>query len=320
MPAKIIDRKIDRKKMTEANSSDLMVREPTSAEVARAIHLFRDSRMPLQARVFVVVKTHPIERFIAAMAWWPQATIICFRLAAQPGATLRAEACGLLIDHLSECSRVFGIKTIHYGDLLADDNEWGAILKRHGFTCLRSERFFEVSTQQAWTRIMELFEKHGNRIPATWRTESIRHHAPESILAFVEPYRLMPPEEIRERWRADCPSGFELDLSSILFDGTLPIGISLLRHVQDTLCVDVRVVQAENRLLNSLGNAALLHHTAKLHGPVGIARRLQFRGGEVEHRETANLALRMGGRELPSRHVFSKVISLSSGLGEMWQL
>ena len=81
----------------------------------------------------------------------------------------------------------------------------------------------------------------------------------------------------------------------------------LTRRKLDVLCVDVRVVHTGNRSLNSLGNVALLRHTAITYGS---ARReinhLQFRGGEREHRETANLALRMGGNELRARHTFAR--------------
>jgi hypothetical protein len=80
-----------------------------------------------------------------------------------------------------------------------------------------------------------------------------------------------------------------------------------MRRKLDVLYVDVRVVQTGNRLLNSLGNVALLRHTAVMYGSV---RRdinyLQFRGGETEHRETANLAMRMGGNELAPRHTFAR--------------
>lgn len=287
---------------------DLFVRQPSRTEIGRALYLFRNSRLPPQARIFVAVKTRPIERFVAAAAWWPLGQIICFRLAVQGAATMRTEASKLLIAKISECGRDLQLNTTQYADLLADDNEWIEILKENGFTQLRSERFFEISAQQAWTRTMEVFKRYEARIPPGWRTDSIRHHSPETILDFIKPYRLMPPEEVRDRWRADCPHGFALDLSSILFDGAHPIGTFLLHKEHDILCVDVRVVQAGNRLLNSLGNAILLYHTAKRCGPAGIIRRLQFRGGEIEHRETANLALRMGGHELPARHVFAKLL------------
>jgi len=146
-----------------------------------------------------------------------------------------------------------------------------------------------------------------DKFPPAWRTDSIRHHRPEAILNFIEPYHLMPADELHDRWRDDCPYGFELDLSAILFDGARPVGTFLMRRKLDVLCVDVRVVQTGNRLLNSLGNVALLRHTAVTYGSARRdINRLQFRGGEMEHPETANLAMRMGGNELPPRHTFAR--------------
>lgn len=258
--------------------------------------------------MFVAVKSRPIERFVAAAAWWPLGQTVCFRLAIPGGATMRTEASRLLIDKISECGRALRLDSLQYADLLADDNEWIEILKQNGFIQLRSERFFEVSSQMAWTRTIQLFEKYKSRIPSDWRTESIRLHTPKAILELMAPFRLMPSAELRDYWRADSAFGFESDLSSILFDGARPIGVFLARKVRDVLCVDVRVVQAENRLLRSLGNIVLFHHTAQRHGPLGVIRCLQFRGGATEHLETANLALRMNGRELPPRHVFAKVL------------
>jgi hypothetical protein len=69
------------------------------------------------------------------------------------------------------------------------------------------------------------------------------------------------------------------------------------------------VVKVGNSRLRALGNACLLHHVASRCDPInGLVRWLHFRAGEIEHRETANLAFRMKGRELPSRHVFGKTI------------
>ncbi len=72
--------------MTGLNASDLIVREPSASEIERVLHLFRAALLPRQARVFVAVKTRPLERFIAAVAWWQMGDKICFRLAAQPEA------------------------------------------------------------------------------------------------------------------------------------------------------------------------------------------------------------------------------------------
>jgi len=295
--------------MTEPDPSDLIVREPSPTEVGRALHLFRTAPLPRQARIFVAVKTRPLERFIAAAAWWPVGDKLCFRLAAQPGSVARLMACNQLIQHIAECGRALKIGRMNYADLLPDNSEWIPLLKENGFVVLHSERFFEVSARESLVRTMEIAERMRNKFPPSWRTESIRQHPPETILDFIEPCHLMPADEVRERWRDDCPYGFEMNLSAILFDDARPVGVFLMRRSLDMLYIDVRMVRTGNRLLDSLGNVTLLRHTAVTSGPgQGGINRLQFRGGEIEHRKTANLALRMGGNELPSRHIFTRTL------------
>jgi hypothetical protein len=293
--------------MTGPDASDLTVREPSPKEASRALYLFRTAPLPRQARVFVAVKTRPLERFVAAAAWWPIGDTLGFRLAFQPGSAARLAAGNRLVRQIAECGRALGIRNMRYADLLLNDSECVPLLKENGFVVSHSERIFEVSARESWARTMEIAERMRDKFPPTWRTDSIRNHRPETILDFIEVYHLIPADELRDRWRNDCPYGFELDLSAILFDGARPVGAFLMRQKLDTLCVDVRVVETGNRLLNSLGNVALLRHTAVTHGPVRAdINRLQFRGGEIEHRETANLAIRMGGYELPSRHIFTR--------------
>jgi len=293
--------------MNASSGTDLVIREPASSELGRAIYLFRNIRLRSKARILVAVRSHPVERFVAAVAWWPEGNVGCFQLASPPG-SIRSEACDLLIDHLLEVARISGQKSLQYGELLADTSEWIALLKRHGFEQLRSERFFELTGPQSWTRTMETFEKYKASIPSGWHTKSIRHQTPEIIFDLIQPYRLMPLSELQDYWREDSALGFELDLSSILFDGARPIGTLLARQVQDALCVDVRVVRVENKLLSALGNILLFYHMAARKKPGGTIRRLQFRAGATEHRETASLALRMGGHEMPSRHIYYKPI------------
>lgn len=293
--------------MTGPDSSDLFVREPSPTEIGRVLHLFRAAPLLRQARVFVAVKTRPLERFVAASAWWPMGDTLVFRLVLQPGSADRLSASSQLIRQVAASGRALGIRNMRYADLLLDSSELVPSLKENGLGVLHSERFFETSARESWARTMEIAERLRDKFPRTWRTDSIRHHRPETILDFIEPYHLMPADEVRDRWREDCPYGFELDLSAILFDGGRPIGAFLMRRKLDMLCMDVRVVRTANRLLDSLGNVALLRHTCVTLGPVpSDLNRLQFRGGEMEHRETANLALRMGGKELPPRHLFAR--------------
>ena len=293
--------------MSNAGTPDLAICEPAPAEVTRVLHLFRNAPLSPEARLMAAVRRRPIERFIAAAAWWPEGTIGRFQLACQPGVD-RAAVAGVLIERLADCARRAGMKTIQCATLLTDDNEWFGILRSHGFECLHSERSFEVSYRDAWTRVMQLHQKHRAQIPAGWRTDSIRQHPPEAVLDLIAPHRLMPPAEVRNYWRADSQFGFELDLSCILFDGERPFGAFLTRRMGEGLCIDVQVVREPNPRLRSLGDLLMLYHDARRVAADGPIRRLWFRSGQAEHRQTANLALRMGGRELARCHLMAKAL------------
>ncbi|MGD0262229.1 MAG: hypothetical protein ABSD29_20880 [Verrucomicrobiota bacterium] len=293
--------------MSNAGTPDPAIREPAPAEVERVLHLFRNVPLSPEARLLAAARSRPIERFIAAAAWWPEGTVGRFQLACQPGVA-RAGVARLLIDSLAECAHRAGMATIQCANLLTDDNEWFGILRSHGFECLHSERSFEVSYRDAWTRVMQLHQKHRSQIPAGWRTEAIRHHPPETALELIAPHRLMPPAEIRNYWRVNSQFGFELDLSCILFDGERPFGAFLLRRMGEGLYIDVQVVRETNPRLRSLGDLFMLYHDAQRVAADGPIRWLWFRSGATEHRQTANLALRMGGRELARCHLLAKAL------------
>jgi hypothetical protein len=53
------------------------------------------------------------------------------------------------------------------------------------------------------------------------------------------------------------------------------------------------------------GMLCLFHHHFKIYDP-SMIHWLQFRGGETEHREMANLAFRRDGTGIRVRHVFAK--------------
>jgi len=56
--------------------------------------------------------------------------------------------------------------------------------------------------------------------------------------------------------------------------------------------------------LRSLANLAFFAHW-RLVSPTAF-RVVSFRGDQVEHRETANLARRMGGRQVAVRHIYTR--------------
>ena len=76
----------------------------------------------------------------------------------------------------------------------------------------------------------------------------------------------------------------------------------------EVIYIDVQVVRQSNPRLRSLGDLCLLYHDAQRVGPDGPIRWIQFRSGETEHRQTANLALRMGGPELAPRHLYARML------------
>ncbi|MGA2244371.1 MAG: hypothetical protein ABSH48_05165 [Verrucomicrobiota bacterium] len=287
--------------------------EPAPAEVERVLYLFGNVRLSPQARLLAAARSRPIKRFIAGAAWWPVGKVGLFQIACMPGVDRTAVA-GELIDRLGECARGAGLESIQHALLLPDDNEWSGILRKHGFECLRSERSFEVAYQDAWTRIMQLHQKHGARIPAAWQARPIRDLPPDTALGVIGSHRLLAPAEVRAFWRKNSPGGFSLDLSCVLFDSDRPFGAFLARRMGDVYYVDVQVVQEENRILRSLGDWFMMYRMLILHDEALRAgtdvpiRWLKFRSGEVEHRQTANLALRMGGRELPPCRVMGRAL------------
>lgn len=291
--------------MEEATAPDLTIREPSATEVTRALSLFQHLPPPPEAWLLVGVRTLPIQRFVAASAAWRKGEVGQFRLACRPGVA-RSVVAGPFITQIEKAARNMGILIIEHADLLAEEHEWSALLLEQGFACRRSERFFEVSTVQAYERVMRMAAHHIKDVPKSWRVESIRQHQPEVVVEMVAQHRLLPMAELQQYWRPDFPFGFDLDLSAILFDGSQPVGTLLLRRSPEAYIVDVRVVAQENPRLRALGNLCLFQHVAQKGDPLGPIRCLQFRGGEAEHRETAHLALRMGGRELPPRRIMGK--------------
>jgi hypothetical protein len=289
----------------ESKIPDLVIREPASNEVERALFLFQHLPPPPGASLQVAVRKRPVERLTAAAAGWLNGDRALFRIACLPGVDKSVVSAPMILS-MEDWSRTRGAARLEYTDLLADENELGSILSTRGFYCVRSERFFEISTRSAFNRVMALAEKYKADVPIQWRTESIRAHSADTVASLVAKHSLLPLNELAHYWQPGCPFGFELDLSSILFDGLQPVGTLLWRRSPYAYIIDVRVVTVENPRLRAIGNLCLFLHAARMGNPDGEIRWLQFRGGENEHRETANLAIRMGGKELPPRRVFGK--------------
>jgi hypothetical protein len=282
----------------------MVLRQPLPAELGRVAHLFRNVRLRPDSHFIVAEKTHPIARFIAAAVWWTEGNIGRFQLACQPG-LLGTDAPASLVQSVLAAAHEAGLAAVHFADLLPEGHPWLQVLQAQGFELVRSERSFETASRNTWTRIKRLYDKHCAAIPPDWRTDPIHMHGPEVIMDLIAPHRLLLPDEVRQYWQA-AAAGFDLEMSCILFDGDRPFGAFLARRPADVLYVDVQVVKEPNPRLRSLADLCLVYHVVRRVQPDGPIRLIRFRCGETEHRQTANLALRMGGRELPRMHVFGK--------------
>jgi hypothetical protein len=274
-------------------------------ELPRVVHLFRNVRLRVDSRFLVAERTHPMQRFLGAATWWMEGGIGRFRVTSQPGVA-QAEVAAVLAERVSTAARETGLETLHYADLLPDGHPLSSVLQTQGFERVRTERSFETACRETWMRIKRLYERHRAAIPPAWRTDPIRQHRLEVILDLIAPHRLLPPEELQAYWQTTAAAGFDPEMSCILFDQDRAFGTMLSRRPADVLYVDVQVVKEPNPRLRSLADLCLVHHVASRVGPDGPIHRIRFRCGETEHRQTANLALRMGGHELARRHVFGR--------------
>ncbi len=286
--------------------SNLTIRPPHASEISRALRFFSGEYVKADAQVLVAVKTTPVERFLGALAGWVEGEVGRFHLECLPGSA-RKQTAAALIEEAERTARTSGLRKLVYGKLLAKGDEPDGLLCENGFEILRSERFFKLEVSGAKNRVDELLGRHGRRIPTTWHTEAIRHQSPDRVRELIAPFCLMTPEELISCWQRGERGGFDPDLSRVLIENENVFGTFLGRRVGELFCVDVRVVNHPKSVLRALANLCLFHHSlvtnSALPNPV---RWLQFRGGEQEHKETANLAMRMGGTELPPRYVWAK--------------
>ncbi len=288
-----------------------VIHEPVAGERHRVAYLLRGLKVPAEARLLAVVRTQPVERFVAAAAWWPEGSVARFHLVCVPGIAL-ADLGAPLLDQVTAQARAQGLEILETAGLTPDDPDKLAFLRHHGFTVTRSERFFEVAYDTACARVTRLHAKYQAQMPPTWRTDPLRQHRPEIARDLLAPHRLMPPDEIVRLWLATSPPCFDSELSCVLCDGSRPFGAFLLRRSDDLLAIDAQVVSEPNRRLRSLADIFLLNHVVVRAPAGGMIRRIRFRSGATEHRQTANLALRMGGHEFSRQHVLAKPLSPSS--------
>ena len=267
--------------------------------------MFPPGTLRPEFRLWVAARSHPVVRFVAAAAGWTEGPDACFRLVSRSGVK-ESEVFGRLIDRVAESVRNAGLPNLKYYDAVPEGDSLDILLHEKGFKRLHTERVFQAPYDLAWNRVEKNFQKIQNRIPVSWYIEAIRQHPPETVLGLTALQSLTTREKLMNCWQADSAFSYDPDLSLILWDDSQPIGTLLVRKVEQTLHLEIRVVELENRLLRSFGNTFMFHFLAERQPPFDRIRHLQFCGIAGRHQETANLAIRMGGVELPPRYLYVK--------------
>ena len=284
----------------------LVVRPAQQRERARAWQFFplTADGPPPTAQLLVALKQHPIERMVAALAWWIEDKSARFLVAHKPGMPAK-QAAAVLVPALESLPGLRNL-TLVQGRLLAEDEDIAKWLVEHGYQPRRTERIFESPCATVHERVGFLLSRHGEEIPPNWRTESIKSHTPDTVWPLIAPFRLISLESFRNYWAAPGELGYDPEFSNILFDGGTALGVLLVRVNPVCLTVDIRVVKPIPSRLRALANLAMFAHIQRV-VTATTWHVLAFRGDDIEHRETANLARRMGGKQVAVRHIFARV-------------
>lgn len=285
----------------------VVVRAAQEVEALRARQLFagKSDQPPGDASFLIAMKERPVERIVAALVWWHADGAVKFLMAHTPGLGA-SDASAALVPALEALPELSGVE-LRYGRLLAAEEDVAPWLVEHNYEPTCAERVFEAPSTTVYDRVQCFLARHESDMPETWHTESIRDYTPETVWPLIEPYRLIKFNALQRFWVAPGQFGYDPEYSNILFDAETPLGALLVRNNSICLAVDVRVVNPITPRLRSLANLALFAHISRIASPTTTSiRTLAFRADENEHRETANLARRMGGREVAARHIYAR--------------
>lgn len=275
---------------------------PSEEFRARALFASEDTKPPANAEFLLALRKHPVERIVGTLAMWKCEDDLEFLLARLPGVDAGEIATGLLpgADRLAP-----DFREICYGRLLSPQDEWSPFLENAGYARTRTERVFEADVPAASDRIRRLYRRYADSFPKTWRIEPIARHRPETVWPLISAYRLITADDLQLLWHLPTPRGYHHDWSPILFDENGPLGVVLVRFNGRCVAFDIRVVKPIPAKSRALANIALIEFIID-QSESSLPRTVAFRGDESVHRETANLAFRLGGHEVGRRHRYVK--------------
>ncbi len=275
----------------------MIIRLSTSAELHRATWFFRHRSLPDETIYFVTLEKKPRPRFLGVLALWENS----FLIACQPGLEMTQIAPGL-IDALF-ASGSFR-RPLRYHDLLSEEEPLFALLRKRCFEVVNRVRFFELEVDALRPRLSAVFLRVASAIPRSWQFLSLYSRPASEIRSLVvDRYSLMGGREFDDCVRSGI---FDPSLSIVLWDGNELLGALLIVRRPHVLMIEAIAMISSSPRLRAFGNIGLLHASLRNRSPEDFVTRYEFRAGATDHIQTANTALRLGGREQTTKMSLEK--------------
>lgn len=266
------------------------------------------------------------ERIVAAAAWWP---LDGGSAGCRWRVTPRWEAdgqtlAGDLLDALSAQAVHAGVRRLHAVDLLPGDGPAAARLAARGWTVASSNEFFEGKTSATWPRVAALYRRLADSADGAAALGHLQVGAPTpvwfpAIFALVSSKGLVPPALLAHRLeQLDRTGGYSRLTSRVLLTaGTSPAlaAVLLMRMDAAGATIDARVadpaVCAGAGVNVGQANILLLHTVLAGLRACGVDT-LRCHAHPGDHRETVNMARRLGAKQVGTACLWQRTLPPSS--------
>lgn len=284
----------------------MILRPAFPDELGRAKALLEGHPVPDAATFLLVVKQQPVERILAAIPWWTvpgsDRGPAQLRFSLAGAGSVVSEHLELILGQLEALAREQQAGALFTDFSLAAGHPRYQELTARGFGIAQTDRYFSIPGDLFNQRCQRLYQRAAGKIPATWKIESIRGHAPEEIFALVGARGLMSPQQFRSYWNTANREHFEEKFSSVVVEDGQIIGVFLVsRRDESELHVHVDVVSPERKAVSGLITLAMRHFMSSACGE-DFPQTYTSRADAEKHRQTGNTAIRNGGTELAPSH------------------
>lgn len=256
---------------------------------------------------FLALTEGPPERIVGAVRYAYALDGIDFRLVAGHGGELADREQELLDAFFHFCGR-FSCDQLHYTDFVDANSSLDLLLDRAGFNITYREQRFETDWKETRDRVRRTYfrlEAKKGTIHQP-KVQAIRRLDVEAALPLVVSQRLMEEAELRAMWNSPDPTILDRDTSACLMLNGETIGVILCADAGDRLRV-LGVIGSENFAgARRRAIPMLMEHvfsTCDSRGYQGFI----FRANVESAQQTANLALRLGGRVTGEVHRRSRI-------------